>query len=452
MATSRRTWGTLRVRAERSYVARKLLVPGQAFIEVEGRSGVVLLAAALVALAWANSPWAGTYFALREARISIDLGIYSIAEDLQHWINDGLMTVFFFLVGLEIKRELVQGGLSEARRAALPVAAALGGMIVPALIYFAWNPGGEAGRGWGIPMATDIAFALGVLALLGRRIPSELRVLLLALAVVDDVGAILVIAVFYTDDLSMQAIWIALLVVPAIVVLRLSGARSILVYAIAAVVFWAAVHDSGVHATIAGVILGALTPARPWFSVHRFERSMEELLGRFQEGLERRNEEDTDAVLGEVEELTRGTEAPLDRVERMVHPWSSYLVLPLFALANAGLPVTGGILREAVASPVTWGVFAGLLLGKPLGAAGFAWGAVRLGLAETPAGVTWPHLIGMGLLAGIGFTVSLFITGLAFTEAALLSDAKLGILAASAVAGLAGYLFLRYTVAREGSS
>jgi NhaA family Na+:H+ antiporter len=371
------------------------------------------------------------------------VGLFSISEDLRLWVNKGLMTFFFFVVGLEIKRELVHGELGDLRRAALPAVAALGGMVLPALLFLALNAGGDGARGWGIPMAVDIAFALGVLALLGRRIPSEVRIFLLALAIADDIGAILVVAIFYAEGLSLGALGIALLLLGVIVAMRQAGVRGAAAYFLVGTLFWVAVLKSGFHATIAGVMLGVLAPASAYFSKTTFAESVGALVARFREAITEGDEEKAEMVLGQVEELTEGTEAPLERLERLLHPLTSYAVLPLFALANAGLDLSGGVFGDSVSSSVTLGIILGLVVGKPLGIVGFSWVAVRLGITSMPAGMRWAHMVGIGLLGGMGFTVSLFITGLAFEDAQLISEAKVGILAASVIAGLAGYAFLR---------
>jgi NhaA family Na+:H+ antiporter len=439
-----RSRGSVTSQAERSYIARQVLLPAQAFIHTQALGGIVLMAAAVAAIVWANSPWDDSYVDLWETTITVDVNIFSIDEGLRHWINDGLMVVFFFVVALEIKRELVLGELSEPRRAALPVTAALGGMIVPAAIYFAFNATGDGQRGWGIPMATDMAFALGVLALLGRRIPVELRIFLLAIAIVDDIAAILVIAVFYTDALSLQALGIAVLLLGVIVAMSRIGVLSMTPYFL----IWVAVLKSGVHATIAGVVLGLLAPASPQFTKQTFAESSQRLSERIRAAEEQGDEETAEAVLGQMEELVLGTEAPLERLERLLQPWTSYVVVPLFALANAGIVLSGDAIRDAVSSPVTQGVMLGLVVGKPVGIVSFSWLAVRFGICSLPKGTTWAQMAGLGLVAGIGFTVSVFITGLAFTDADLVSDAKIGILSASVLAGLAGYAWLRLASAR----
>ncbi len=433
----------------RSFFAERLVRPAQAFVGIEASGGLVLLAATAVAIAWANSPWDSAYHDLWHARLALDFNLFRIDETLGHLVNDGLMAIFFFVVGLEIKRELVEGELASPRRAALPVAAALGGMIVPALIYLAWNAGSDGQHGWGIPMATDIAFALGALALLGSRVPFGLKVFLLALAIADDLGAIAVIAIFYTDDLSPEALAWAGAALALILAVRRAGVRSTDVYVVLGALLWVAVLKSGIHATIAGVLLAALTPARPYSARAAFDDHARDLLERFRAAQAAGDHEREQFLLKEMEWLARGAESPLDRLERVLHPWVSYLVVPVFALANAGLVIDGDALRAAAESPVTMGIIMGLVLGKVTGITAFAWIAVRLGWAALPAGVNWHGMVGAGLLGGIGFTVSLFITGLAFDNATLVAEAKMGILAASVIAGALGMAALALQARRE---
>jgi NhaA family Na+:H+ antiporter len=435
----------------RDFVPARMRRAAQAFVQVEASSGILLLLAAVVALLWANSPWDDAYADLWQTHVSIDASILDIDLSLQHWVNDGLMTLFFFLVGLEIKRELVHGELSQPRRALLPATAALGGMVAPAAIYTLFNAADSGAPGWGIPMATDIAFALGVLSLLSRRVPFSIKVFLLALAIADDIGAILVIAVFYNSGIDAEALGIAALIFGAIVLMNLAGVRHVYVYLVAGVCLWLAVLESGVHATLAGVALGLLTPARPHFPPEGFVEDAEELVARYREGLASSNTDDQQGALSQMEALSQGTEAPLDRLERQLHPWVSYGIVPLFALANAGVAISGDVARNAVESPVTLGVVLGLLAGKPLGIFLFTWLSCRLGLCQLPAGVSWLHIAGVGLLGGIGFTVSLLITSLAFDDPALVEQAKLGVLAASVAAGALGFIFLWLTSRRLNS-
>ena len=430
-------------RQARIFVPQRAIQAAQAFVHIEASSGIVLLVASIVALVWANSPLDHAYEDLWHTTVSFDLSIVAIEEDLREWVNNGLMTIFFFLVGIEIKRELVHGELSAVRRALLPAAAALGGMVVPAALYIAFTVGGVGERGWGIPMATDIAFALGVLSLLSRRIPFSVKVFLLALAIADDIGAILVIALFYTSAIDFQALAAAGVIFATIVGMNRAGVRSVDVYVYAGVLLWIAVAESGIHATLTGVALGLLTPARYFYSPADFPRVAEELIGRFRAAIASGNGDEQQGILLQMEDLSQGTESPMDRLERRLHPWISFGIVPLFALANAGVVVSGDVLSDAVSSPISQGVVVGLILGKPAGILAFTWIAVKLRLCELPSGTRWSHILGVGLLGGIGFTVSLLITGLAFEDEALIADAKLGVLAASLVAGIAGFLYLK---------
>ena len=431
------------MRAERSYLARQAVLPIEKFIHSEAIGALVLFAAAVVALGWANSPLASSYFAIWKQHIGFSFAGFSLVKDLRHWINDGLMAVFFFVVGVEIKRELVQGELASFRQAALPAIAALGGMVLPAAIYLSLNAAGPESRGWGIPMATDIAFAIGVLALLGKRIPASLRMLLLALAIADDLGAILVIALFYTSKLSFLALALSVLLLTVIWLMGAVGITNSVAYALASILFWASVLESGVHATVAGVILGFLVPIKPWFSHGTFLESAESLLGRFRSATESQDESTAQSALGEFEELTVRTESAAERLERELHPLVSYVVLPLFAFSNAGVSLVSAPVGGVFVDRVALGTALGLVLGKVLGIVGFSWVAVRLKLAALPGRVNLRLLTGMGLVAGVGFTVSLFITNLAFEDESLLTSAKLGILCGSLLAGLLGYIWLR---------
>lgn len=436
--------GSKTPRAIWDYLGARWLPPMLAFLRMEQFSSIVLLSAAVAALVWANSPWDESYFEFLEAHLSIDLNIFSIDESVEGWVNDGLLAVFFFVVALEIKRELVKGELSSLRKAALPGIAALGGMIVPALIYLAFNATGEGSRGWGIPIATDIAFALGVLGLLGRSIPSQLRIFLLGVAVFDDIGAILIIALFFTDDLSFSALgWAAGLLAAIIFAGRVLGVRSMVVYGLLGGLFWVAVLKSGVEATIAGVILGLITPASALHAKEAFRPGVHNLVERHERAIEAHDEGAAGEALAEISRLSWETESPVERLERTLHPWSSYVVLPIFALVNAGVVISGSVLSDAVTSAITIGIVVALPVGKLVGITGFTWLAVRLGLTPMPTGVNWRHIIGVALLGGIGFTVSLFIAVLSFEDEELTALAKIGVLTASVLAGVAGYAFLR---------
>jgi NhaA family Na+:H+ antiporter len=423
----------------------RLLSPFQRFARTESAGGVVLIACTLVAVAWANSRWASEYHHLLQTPLAFRVGGRVVDYPLHHWIDDGLMAVFFFLVGLEIKREVLVGELASARRAALPIAGALGGMLVPAAIYAAVNAGGPGERGWGIPMATDIAFAIGVLALLGRRTPLALRVFLTALAIVDDIGAVVVIALFYTERIAWAPLGAAFVLLAAMGAANALGVRAPLVYLAFGIGVWAAFVQSGVHATIAGVLAALTVPARTRIDtagfVDRGRALLNELDAAGQEGpgvLASRRQE---AAIHEMERTCEHAQAPLQRIEHALQPWVAFGIIPLFALANAGVELRG--LGPALLSRVTLGVLLGLAIGKPVGITLFAWLAVRLRMAALPRGATWRALHGVSWLGGIGFTMSLFITALAFVRGEGVAEAKVGIFAASILAGLVGWLLLR---------
>jgi NhaA family Na+:H+ antiporter len=422
-------------------LARRLGQPIARFLEVEAAGGILLLVAAVVAIGWANSPWSASYDDLWSTELRLNLGGHVLAEDLRHWVNDGLMALFFFSIGLEIKHELVNGQLRRPADAAVPVAGAVGGMVVPALLYVALNLGGDGAAGWGIPMATDVAFAVGVLTLLGPRVPSELKVLLLALAIVDDIGAIVVIAAFYTDDIATGWGAAALVGLALVVALKQVRVRYVPVYAVLGTGVWLATLQSGVHATIAGVLLGLLAPARPLLD----EVDADQVAARLST--------DHHVTAAEVRELSfeiRESVPVTERLQDLLHPWTSYVAVPVFALANAGVAISADTLGDAAGSAVTIGIVAGLVVGKLVGVAAAMLLAVRWGIGRLPAGVDRRHVVGMAGLAGIGFTVSLFITGLAFDDPALVEEAKLGVLAASVLAAGIGSAILLRPAARRG--
>ena len=440
MALPPRIEGVLRGR--RRLPATGLAYPARRFIEREGASGRLLMVAAAIALAWANSPWSDAYGSVWGHEVTFDLGGLEVRESLRAWINDGLMTVFFFLVTLEVKRELIGGTLASRRTAAFPVAAALGGMLAPAAIYLSISlVTGAPARGWGVPIATDVAFVLAGLAFISPGAPPVMVTFLLTLAVVDDIGAIVVIAAFYSTSIDWAALGVVVVIVGIIVGMQRLGLRMRTLYATAAVALWLAVHESGVHATLAGVILAALTPASPSLELPEFQRRAPALMDRIQE-----DDPDQDAeperALGELEELTSRTEAPLERLENAFQPWSGYVILPLFALANAGIRIDPGTLVASLTSHIALGVALALALGKPLGIVGGSWLARASGLAEPPDGLRWRHVVVVALLGGIGFTVSLFITNLAFADATA-HEAKIGILAATLLALLAATIVRR---------
>lgn len=421
-------------------------LPIDRFINKETAGGVLLLASAIVAIIWANSGAAHLYTQLWATKFSIGIGEASISKPILLWINDGLMAVFFFVVGLEIKRELLVGELSDARRAALPVAAALGGMIVPALFYVAFNAGGPGAAGWGIPMATDIAFSLGVLALLGSRVHPALRIFLTALAIADDLGAVLVIAIFYTAEVKLEYLFASLGIIAALALFAKMGVRDLRIFLHAGLIAWFFMLKSGVHATIAGVLLAFVIPVATRVDTDGFVASMRKYIQKFADSGEPgthiiRNPERQEA-LHHMRETADKIETPLEKIEHALLPFVSYVVMPIFALANAGVAL--GASEGVFSDPIFPGIVAGLVLGKPVGIFLFTVVAVSLGVATLPEGMSYKHVFGAGLLAGIGFTMSLFIAGLAFPDAAMLDTAKTGILMASVLAGVGGFVLLRW--------
>ncbi len=410
----------------------RLIEPVQRFLRVEAASGVLLLVCTVAALVLANSAASEWYLGLWHTKVGFVFGDFALKLSVQHWINDGLMAIFFFVVGLEVKREMVLGELRDVRRAALPVAAALGGMIVPALFYLALQGGTVAARGWGIPMATDIAFVVGCMAVLGPRVPRILRVMLLSLAIVDDIGAILVIAIGYTESLNLTALALACVGLGVVWGLGRLGVRSFGIYVILGVLVWFGFLESGVHATIAGVLLGLLTPARSYLG----EAGVSRLLRRADETLHGGSwvnmHHRSDAVRGFTDSV-REVISPLEYLEGTLHPWTGFVIMPIFALANAGVPFTVTDFGE----PVAIAVMVGLVVGKPVGILLMSFLAVKLFTKSLPEGLTWPALLGGGFLSGIGFTMALFIAGLALSGPAL-QTAKVGVLGASLIAAVIG--------------
>lgn len=416
-------------------LARAVGRPVRNFLRIEAAGGILLVVATIVALVWANSPWSASYNDILDTHITIAVGdIIHLDESVLHWINDALMAIFFFVVGLEIKRELVVGELRDPRAAALPAIAAIGGMVVPAGIYILFNSSGPEFDGWGIPMATDIAFAIGVVSLLGNRVPSAMKVFLLTLAIVDDIGAIAVIAIFYTDDFSSGWFLLAMLAIGVVLLMRIAKIWWIPAYVVVGFFVWLAVFESGIHATIAGVVLGLLTPAVP-LKPESEEQDVDDVIRRAVRG-------DASApVVRRANFELKEQVSVVERLEDVLHPFSSYFIIPVFALANAGVALSGDTLSDAVTSPVTLGVAAGLVVGKILGVSLATFIAVRSGIATLPRAATWTHVFGLSAMAGIGFTVSLFITGLAFDDP-FADQARIGILVASAIAAVIGSLIL----------
>jgi len=429
-------------------IARRISEPVERFLHTETSGGILLLVSAALALLWANSPWSHSYEHLWHTPITIGLGEWSLTRDLHFWISDFLMTFFFLVAGLEIKREMVQGELSDLRRASLPIAAAAGGMIVPALIYVGFNRSGAALHGWGIPMATDIAFAVGILQLLGPRVPAALRVLLLALAIIDDVGAILVIAIFYSSDLSMTGFAIAAGGFLLLILAQQIGARPGLIYMIPLLVMWGGLFKAGIHPTISGVIVGLMFPVRPWLSASKFEEIASGSLAEFQRLTAGGAVPDGHAAMRPLRRITvagREAIAPVARMEYELHPWVAYLIMPVFAFANAGVPLGGVDFADITARMVLMGSSLGLVLGKPIGVLLASYLMVRAGLCRLPRGVTWTGMTVVGFVAGIGFTMSIFIARLAFPGSPEMLDvAKLGVLLGTAVAAIGGLAMGRF--------
>jgi NhaA family Na+:H+ antiporter len=425
----------------------------QEFIQSSTASGIVLLLVTVFALVVANTPWSTDYQALLNTYLGIEVGPYELRLTLLHWINDGLMAIFFFQVGLEIKREIWAGELSSPRAAFLPILAALGGAIVPALIYSIINLGGAGTAGWGIPMATDIAFALGVLALAGSKVPYALKILLTAIAIIDDLIAVLVIALFYSGAIDYGALAIGFLFLAVLLMMNALGVRAIPLYALVGVLVWVAFLESGVHATVAGVLVAFTIPARNRIDQPTFLRRARALLDRFEESSQRepysilQDQEQQTAIIG-LEEECEAVQAPLQKMEHALHNWVSFGIMPVFALANAGVAFTLDALSGDTLT-VALGIVMGLVIGKPVGLFGTIWLSSRLGLVSLPRGIGWGHILALGCLGGVGFTMSLFIATLAFEGSVLLETAKLGILAASLIAGILGFVLLRSIASRE---
>ncbi|QNN53898.1 Na+/H+ antiporter NhaA [Nocardioides mesophilus] len=431
------------------FVPRVVVQPVQRFMDTSASGALVMLAAALAALLWVNLGSAQAYESFWGSEVRLAVGSFEpLHLNLREWVNDGAMAFFFFLVAMEIKREMVSGELRDPKAAALPVIAAVCGMVVPALIYLGFNAGGPGGSGWGIPMATDIAFAVAVVTAAGDRVPAGLRVFLLSLAVVDDLGAIIVIAVFYTAGLSLTWLLLALATIGFGYALQRIHVRALPPYFALAALCWYALHASGVHPTLAGVAFGLLTPAWSFLGPSAFRtyagglvREVDEVYR--DEVLSHREYDVTRGAVRDMRRLTVDAEAPLDRLEQGISAWVTFLVVPVFALANAGLVLPDHALTAWVDSPVALGVVLGLVVGKTVGVFGATWVATRLGIATLPRGTTWPQVLGVAACAGVGFTVALFVSDLSFDSPALDEAAKLGIFLGSAIAGVLGFLLLR---------
>ncbi len=422
-------------------LALKVRGPVEHFLHLETSGGMVLLLAAAVALIWANSSFAHSYHALWHTPMVFNIGSVHGSVNLHFIINDVLMTIFFLLAGLEIKREIVHGELSEIRKAALPIAAAMGGMLAPALIYVAFNPSGAASAGWGVPMATDIAFAVGILSLLGKRVPASMTILLLALAIIDDLGAILVIAIFYTADFQMTGIYIAAAGIGVLFLWLKMGLRPGATYLAPLAIIWTGLFVAGVHPTLAGVIVGLATPVKPWLSEQQFLLAAKQSLNDFEDGSVHNNESQILAAIKRLHFAAREAISPVVRGLDQMHIWIAFGIMPLFALANAGVDLGGVDFGHPAAMKIMLGIGLGLALGKPLGVVLLSWLLVKSGFASLPKGLPWSGMLVIGLTAGIGFTMAIFIAELAFVgQPAMLALAKLAILLGTAGAAIVGLL------------
>lgn len=422
----------------------KFTEPVSKFIHQEHTSGIVLFISVLAAIIWVNSPFAHSYHQVWDIKISLGFGGYVLDHPLHLWINDGLMAVFFFVIGLELKREFMAGELSTLKKASLPMVAALGGMLVPALIYFFINKGTNAEHGWGIPMATDIAFALALLSIAGKQVPSSVKVFLSALAVADDLGAVLVIAIFYSSHIALVPLTIGVWLLVILLIGNKLGIRSIVFYLVIGFAVWVAFLLSGVHATIAGVLVAFTIPARTRINEKSYAESLKKLLFDFEKQIPNNSTLTTSEqhhTIEKIKELSMDAETPLQKVEHALHPWVAFIVMPLFALANAGIIIGAGFFTSLL-NPVSMGVAIGLLAGKFAGVLLATWLMVKFG-AQLPAKASWKQITGVALLAGVGFTMSLFISGLAFTHPEMVDQAKYGILLASLLAGILGVIVLK---------
>ncbi|RPI18755.1 MAG: Na+/H+ antiporter NhaA [Ignavibacteriae bacterium] len=415
-------------------------------MHVETSGGIVLIVMTIIAIIWANSPLADVYFHLLETKIVLGFGDYRIDESLHYWINDGLMAIFFFLVGLEIKRELLIGELSTIKTASLPIIAAFGGMLVPALIYLIFNPGGEGQKGWGIPMATDIAFSIGILALLGSKAPFAIKVFLTAFAIVDDIGAVLVIAMFYTADISLVILGIAAFFLLILIVMNFLHVRAPSAYIVIGLLLWAALLKSGIHATIAGILLAFTIPAKARINSRQFldttQSALEDLKKLRSIGKNVMTSNELSSIVYDIEDSCEAVQTPSQRIQDELHLFVAFFIMPLFAFANAGVKIDGNILN-LVGHPVSIGIIFGLFFGKQIGVFVFSWLAVKLKIAEKPHNISWITMYGAACLGGIGFTMSLFIASLAFGSLPLAGNAKIGILAGSLISGILGYVVIK---------
>jgi Na+:H+ antiporter, NhaA family len=423
----------------------RLLKPIHRFIHQEFTGGIVLFVAVIIAVVWANSSWHESYHHLWDTKLAVSFGGSGLDVPLHTWINDGLMALFFFVIGLELKREFMAGELSSLKKASLPMVAALGGMLVPALIYSLMNIGTTSTNGWGIPMATDIAFALALLSLAGKNIPSSLKVFLSALAVADDLGAVLVIALFYTASISFIPLIIGGCLLIVLVLGNASGIRSTLFYLLVGIAVWLCFLYSGVHATIAGVLVAFTIPARTKINEEEYVSCLNAYAKQFEQEIPLDGSLTTTEqhrTIEKIKQLSLDAETPLQKIEYSLHPWVAFAIMPIFALANAGIVINSDFFK-ALVNPVSAGVAIGLLLGKFVGVFLFTWLMVRLKISSLPEFATWRHIAGVAMLAGVGFTMSLFITELAFQSEEMINQSKYGILISSIVAGISGILVLK---------
>ena len=434
----------------------KISTPFEEFLHNQTTTGMVLMFTTVLALIIANSPLADIYNHFFHTHIDLTVGEWKLSHTIHHWINDGLMAIFFFIIGLEIKREIMVGELSNVKVAILPILSALGGMILPALIYLAVNYGGEGARGWGIPMATDIAFAISALVLLGKRVSTALVTFLVALAIVDDLGAVVVIALFYTDQINMQPLGLAALTFAIMIVFNRLGVRAILPYFIAGIFLWFFMLQSGVHATIAGVIAAMAIPSRPKLAPQSFTKEIRKDLDTYDtypQSEDHLLNEKQKAILHHIENRIDAVYSPAERLEHDLHLPVAIIIIPLFALANAGIAIDFSSIQETIMTPVSLGIILGLIVGKVLGIFGVAWLAIKTGIAQIPEGSSMGQLFGVAFLGGIGFTMSIFVADLAFAgNDELIFQAKVGIIAASLFAGLFGYIWLRFIAKKPQQS
>lgn len=429
-------------------IIRKVVItPFQRFLAIEASGGILLIFFTILALLWANSAWSESYFALWNSKFTIGFGDWALSKELLLWVNDGLMAIFFFLVGLEIKREVLIGELSSFKQASLPLFAAIGGMAFPALIFLTLQGEQPGASGWGIPMATDIAFSLGILSLLGNRVPVSMKIFLTAFAIVDDIGAVLVIAVFYSSEIYLSALYTALGLYLVLVIFNFMNVRKKTLYVLVGIIIWYFFLKSGLHPTIAGIMVAFTIPITSRIHTRQFSEEVENGLLAFRDNDSSEEKLLTYEQLSSVDTIERAAkhvQPPLQKLEHDWHGFVAYIILPVFALANAGVAL--GDASEAFSNPLTLNIALGLLIGKSLGVSLLSWLSVKLGLANLPEGTRWRHLLALGLLGGVGFTMALFIANLAFTDTNLLNASKIGILAGSTIAGAAGYLILRMSL------